>query len=485
MLTRDERVVIGYLLDPANRATSAAAVRGIEPGYFLNSAHEHIYASARDNAQHGDARLRVLESLIGPNASRALNALECDLAVYLSNCVNEAEGVDEYRIGHYVGRVRDAYNKRASDATLTRFADAFDRNDTAAVAAAWADLGRFVDGDDAPQQDSPARSRIRRLTFRRSELSQIKPPTWLIDGVLNRASLAVLAGKFGTYKSFVSVALSASVATGKPFLGHATVETGPVIYIAAEGAAGIKSRFEAWEQAHNGGQPIDDDRLVVVSGPINLRDPEQVAELDELCGEVGPRLMVVDTMHRCAPGVEENSAKEMGEVIEVISGLRERHDCTILANHHTGHSGQRSRGSSSIEDDFDNAWVIKLAGDGEDRSPDIQRTMEHRKVKDGELSAKIPIGLVGALDSAYVDCVEVAPDGGEVKGWLAVKSYAQRLDVAGVPLDYGKDRVKAALVELGVASIGNTTAADIAKLRKAADYSPAKPSQALRDDPGA
>jgi RecA-family ATPase len=194
--------------------------------------------------------------------------------------------------------------------------------------------------------------------------------------------------------------MAASIATGRPFLGHEVAEEGPVIYIAAEGAAGIRGRFEAWEYAQFAGAPIPDDRLTVVSGPVNLLDPEQVAELDELCAEVAPRLMVLDTMHRCAPGVEENSAKEMGQVIEVLSGLRERHDCTILADHHTGHGGQRSRGSSSIEDDFDNAWVIKLAGDGEDRSPKNQRTMEHRKVKDGELNPRIPIGLTPSLESA-------------------------------------------------------------------------------------
>lgn len=318
-------------------------------------------------------------------------------------------------------------------------------------------------------------ARIRALTYRRSELGAIPPPSWLIHGVTTRASLTLLSGKFGTYKSFVSIAMACSIATGKPFLEHHVEEPGPVIYIAAEGASGVRWRVEAWEAAHNEGAPIADDMLIVIGGAVSLLRDDDMGALDNLCKETGPRLIVWDTLHRCAPGYVEESNSEAGPVIERLSDLRERYDCTQLVNHHTGHSGVRARGASALEDDCDNSWVIKLAGDNEDRSPSNQRTMEHRKVKDGELSDKMHIGLVASADSAYVDRQAVAPQ--EAKGWLVARAYTQQLDLAGVPLSYGRDRLRAALKALGVEHVDNNTLNDIATTRKTTDYRPyTKPS---------
>lgn len=334
-----------------------------------------------------------------------------------------------------------------------------------------------VTAEPVDEERARRMARIRSLTYRRSQLSQIKPPGWLVEGMVNRASLTLLSGKFGTYKSFVSIALAASVATGRPFLGHQVVEAGPIIYIAAEGASGIRTRLEAWEDAHNGGAVIADDRFVVIGGPVKLLNGDDVAGLEELCKEIQPRMIVWDTLHRVAPGIDEDKSQQAGEAIDVLSALRETYDCAQLVDHHTGHGGLRARGSSAWEDDFDGSWVIKLAGDGEDRSPTNQRTMEHRKVKDGELSGKIPIGLVTALDSAYVDRLQVVPDGETVKGWLVNKAYAAQLDLAGVPLNYGRVKVAQALKAIGVEVHDNNVAAEIARLRKAPDYTPStKPS---------
>jgi hypothetical protein len=269
--------------------------------------------------------------------------------------------------------------------------------------------------------------------------------------------------------------MACSIATGKPFLGHQVDEAGPVIYIAAEGASGVRGRIEAWESIHNDGLPIADDMITVIGGAVNLLHEGDIAALDELCKATNPRMVIWDTLHRCAPGIDEDRSKESGLVIDTLSELRERYDCTQLLNHHTGHSGVRARGSSSWEDDCDNSWVIRLAGDGEDRSAAVQRTMEHRKVKDGELSDKMNIGLTAAADSAYVDLKTVTT--GEAKGWLVAKAYTQQLDLAGVPLSYGKDRLRAALKALGVEHVDNNVLNDIATTRKATDYRPyTKPS---------
>src|SRR5204863_4545653 len=89
------------------------------------------------------------------------------------------------------------------------------------------EYGDYFDGQAAvaaPGDREKRLARLRTITYRRSELERIPPPGWQVEGVMTRASLTLLAGKFGTYKSFVSVALAASVATGVPFLGHQVSE---------------------------------------------------------------------------------------------------------------------------------------------------------------------------------------------------------------------------------------------------------------------
>jgi RecA-family ATPase len=311
-------------------------------------------------------------------------------------------------------------------------------------------------------------ARIKRLTYRRSELDNIPPPSYLIDGVLNNNVLALLAGKFGTYKSFVSVSWACSVATGKPWFGHEVVKPGPILYIAAEGASGLKQRTEAWESVYNRGQRIPDDRFVVVGGSVRLTLGGDMDAISELCAEVEPRLVIWDTLHRCAPGVEENSNTEMGLIVAAMDRLREVHECTQLVNHHTGHAGERSRGASAIEDDFENSWVIKLR-DPEDRSPKNPRTMEHRKCKDDVLQEPIPIRLALCDVSATVERDEERSD--DTK-WLVedkVKRKAAECDAAGISTNLGRERLKAAAQQAGIAGVSDTLWAMVVKARKGAD----------------
>lgn len=299
---------------------------------------------------------------------------------------------------------------------------------------------------------TPQAARIRRLLYVRSALDSIPPPRPLIAGVLDVATIAVLSGKFGTYKSFVALSWACSLATGKPWFGRDVPAAVPVLYVAAEGLSGVSRRIRAWEAASNGGQRVADTHLAVIGGAVNLSVPEDVRALDEVIGEIRPGFVVLDTLHRCAAGVDENSAKEMGQVTEMVALLRERSGATVLACHHTGHGGMRARGSSSIEDDYDASWVIRLDNDDEeDRSARNARTMHHRKTKDGEISEPIPLELVVSGESAYVRQM-VTGDGFSAIDtvWLGAREIAIKLDDIGASPTIGYRLANAKLRDEGL-----------------------------------
>src|SRR5262245_19107112 len=89
------------------------------------------------------------------------------------------------------------------------------------------------------------------------ELLNMPPPTWLVDGIIPNGAMVAEYGQPETKKSFVAIDIALSVATGLPWLGHET-ERGYVVYISAEGGAGIGKRARVW-LAYYGLDPDDAD----------------------------------------------------------------------------------------------------------------------------------------------------------------------------------------------------------------------------------
>jgi hypothetical protein len=213
-----------------------------------------------------------------------------------------------------------------------------------------------------------------------------------------------------------------------------------VLYVAAEGAYGIRKRVDAWESAHG---PVP-DTFYLLPVPARLLVPEDVAEVDELVAELGIKVLIVDTLHASAPGADEDKSKEVGPLYDTLRGLRERHGLTTILVHHTGHAGERARGSSAIEDDADTSFVIKIDGDGRDAG--TQRTLHHRKAKDGALLEPVPLTLtlVDSTDSGYVESGQVGGNTALMKD-LQVQALATLLDHLSVPESAGRDTCRDAL----------------------------------------
>lgn len=217
----------------------------------------------------------------------------------------------------------------------------------------------------------------------RSELAQLPEPEPLIEDTIDLRTVALLAGYWGTGKSFLGLDWAASVATGRPWQGRQTTQ-GRVLYIAAEGAYGLHQRLTAWESAWQ--RTIDPKTLHVLPAPVNLGNDKHVAEAAALIRAQRFQLVVIDTVARCAVGLDENSAKDMGKVVDALYRLKNATAAgTVLAIHHTGKDRATIRGSSALEAGVDTVYQIE--GD-----PGLLK-LERTKRKDGPLADVHQLGL--------------------------------------------------------------------------------------------
>ncbi len=233
------------------------------------------------------------------------------------------------------------------------------------------------------------------------ELQMLAPPSPLIAGLLDRGTYAVMPGQFASFKTFTALSWAFSLALGKSWGEYAVPSAEPVIFIAAEGVAGIAKRLAALSRHY--GVPVP-STLHVVPRVVDLGSDAAAARLGGFVADTGAKLVVSDTLHRCTPGLDENSNADMGAVLgRMNKHVIEPTGATWLALHHPGHESERSRGASCIEDDADTVLFSRIVGGGTDRSLNRLREIEVRKTKDGNSGRRIPLRVTPVLESLVVE----------------------------------------------------------------------------------
>ena len=227
---------------------------------------------------------------------------------------------------------------------------------------------------------------------------------WRVRGVLPAVGLAGLYGPSASGKSFLALDMAAAIAEGRRWF-DCRVDAAPVVYAALEGEAGFRLRVAAWE-SHTG-RPLPDG-LSMVLQPFKLTEPHDVQDL----AAVVPAGAVVflDTLNRAAPTADENSSKDMGEILSAAKLLQSRINGLVVLVHHTGKDATKGlRGHSSLFAAMDAA--VEVSRDGE------RREWKVAKAKDGEDGGahpfKLEIETLGTDDygDAVTSCVVVADNG--------------------------------------------------------------------------
>ena len=196
-----------------------------------------------------------------------------------------------------------------------------------------------------------AAEKIAGATMTTAQLKAMEPAPALVAGHLLLDSTAVIFGPTGSFKTFTALDLAAHVASGSWWWGQ-EVHRGPVVYVVAEGAGRFGARVEAWERHH--GVTLDKyDPITWITAPVSLANWEEVGAFIDAVVPLKPVLIVFDTLARCILGVEENSAKEMGEVVAAADTIRRHTGACVLLVHHTGVAEGRQRGSTALKGALD------------------------------------------------------------------------------------------------------------------------------------
>jgi hypothetical protein len=286
--------------------------------------------------------------------------------------------------------------------------------------------------------------------FRKDDWTKLPAMRWQIQDLVPLHGVTLLFGpaKIGK-KSFISISMAGAVAAEKDWCGY-TARKGKVLYVVPEDFYGILRRQEAWEITH-GCKAGENLRYLRV--PVNFSDKDDVkAALDALEAQgFVPDFIVIDTLARSMSGAEENVAKDMSRVFELLEAFRAAlNDATILVVHHTTKDGLNYRGSS----------VIKGA---------VDALIESKAIDKGPVIALTSAGFknVADFETFQVRCEAVMVDTDEGQQQvLAIKESIAGAAANTQPLSNGAAKLLSLLAKL-------PNGAAFAEWRKASGLHPA------------
>lgn len=289
---------------------------------------------------------------------------------------------------------------------------------------------------DAEKEEDFAAQLAGWLEQEQQQLAQM--PTWIIEGMIAEGAVGLISARKSNLKTFVAHGMAKAIATGTPF-NDLPVQSGGVMYLAAENPAGVAMRHRAWLVQHG-----EDVPHFVVSGlrfPLGNRASavsaaKAMASLPQF-KEQPLKLLVLDTVGSTMAGQKINDEAFNNDKDTIVNAIYAHAraaaaaiGCAVLLVHHDGKDERKgTRGSSAWEDDADFVFKTKKTGSG----ANTVVTLTHTKSKNGEElpDRNFPMELID-LDPADVEALERA-----------------RAKTGNVPDRHGKNNAAAYRVETG------------------------------------
>jgi len=226
------------------------------------------------------------------------------------------------------------------------------------------EAGKAIAGrsDEAEKQVEAEREEKPRPIKLSIALANVKPPTWLIEGIWTEGACGFIAGQPKSFKSWCALDMALAVSSGMPFLDNfRVVRPGPVLYVQEEdGLPTVKVRHDKiWPNKKADRMVRDEDGSVLwlpatdmteakVMAAVNynfvLSDPGWQAWLDEVLEEGYDgepyRMVVMDPLMMIAGDVQENQAQDMTErLFKPMKQLARKHNVAATIVHHMRKTG--------------------------------------------------------------------------------------------------------------------------------------------------
>jgi hypothetical protein len=266
--------------------------------------------------------------------------------------------------------------------------------------------GVFSDGTPVPDDPNEAAGRLARLRAQitgalldTAGLDKITEPVPLVHGMIFMDSLTWLAGRSGHGKSFVALDIAGCVGSGEDAWQTYPVHNGPVLFVVAEGVSGVKPRVRAWEKAM--GKPMAGVTFLPMA--VQAANATGWEALTEVAAELAAVLVVLDTQARITVGLDENSNRDMGLLVDRLDQLRRATGACVLTVHHQGRNGDHLRGASALDAGSTTVIVAEKSGDVITLSCDPEKG---GKQKDVPEFAAINLRMIPTLSSVCLSLTD-------------------------------------------------------------------------------
>lgn len=221
-------------------------------------------------------------------------------------------------------------------------------------------------GNNGGGRQNEGRENISAERFRLVRFDQVQVSAasqYLVKGLIPRKGLTVIWGPPKCGKSFFVYDLLMHVALNWEYRSR-RVRSGPVVYLALEGGAGMGARKAAFlhEHAHAN---IDEASVpfYLMTGSIDLIKDHGalIAAIANQLGDVVPIALSIDTLNRSLVG-SESEDRDMGNYLRAADAIAQAFGCAVIIVHHCGHDGTRPRGHSSLIGACDAQISVKREG---------------------------------------------------------------------------------------------------------------------------
>ncbi|WP_167509391.1 MULTISPECIES: AAA family ATPase [unclassified Mesorhizobium] len=208
------------------------------------------------------------------------------------------------------------------------------------------------------------------------DMCNLPEPEWLVHGLIQKRSTAVMFGKSNAFKSFLAIDIGLSVDTGQDWHDN-EVSHGGVLFVATEGANGVgRLRIPGWYDHHR----IEEEnrRAFLYPKEIRLDVADDVTALIARMKQDFFALVVIDIFGGSMAGseIEDKTARAWVHGIQRI--LRET-GASILTVAHTGWQDEtRARMHTHFWGSFDTR--LRVEGDKEAMTATL--TVERHKDAD-------------------------------------------------------------------------------------------------------